>query len=119
MHIKYNNKSYLADYNCDYATLAEYYDYYEHDFEADEDYAHFQTTLEDIIIDYPVLLTAENSDWRGRTGTKEVESINELIHTIFSFGNSDTFLRVNDQGLYIRTASHDVPIGFNIYIEEL
>ena len=71
-------------------------------------------TLEELFT-FPVQMEAESSDWRGQTGYANADEPEEVINKSLSFGNDWISLRRNDQGYYIRTASHDVPTGFNIY----
>lgn len=67
---------------------------------------------------FPVELEALNSNWRGDNGYTTANDAEELINKCLSFDNDHLSFRKNDQGYYIRTASHDVPQGFNIYITE-
>jgi len=60
---------------------------------------------------FPVLLTAENSNWSGE----------EVLDKLYSFdpGEGFTFKHDDEDGYYFRLSSHDRPTGFNVYIEEL
>lgn len=69
-------------------------------------------------VGYPIKLVAENSNWRGQTGYAEAEDIDELVNKIFSFGNDEVAFKEDTDGYYFRTASHDRPMGFNIYMEK-
>lgn len=68
---------------------------------------------------YPVKLIASNSNWRGQTGYAEAHNVDELVNKIFSFGNDEVVFKEDEtDGYYFRTSSHDVPMGFNIYMEK-
>lgn len=96
---------------------------YPSDIEQDEDDFYYdRNNFIEIIneeIEFPVRLVAKNSNWRGKDGFSEADNAEELIRKAFSFGNDEISFRKNDEGYYIRTNSHDVPMGFNIYIEEV
>lgn len=70
-------------------------------------------------INYPVKLTAVASNWRGQTGVTEAFDYEELLNKISSFDSSNIELKEDEDGLYFRLHTHDVPTGFNVYIEEL
>jgi hypothetical protein len=89
-------------------------------FEDEEDYEYDFENMVDCIeglFEFPVKLIAENSNWRGQTGEAYGDTAEDVVSKSLSFGNDSLSLRKNDQGYYFRTSSHDVPCGFNIYIE--
>jgi hypothetical protein len=91
--------------------------------EDNEFYDENRNDLEELLstlIDYPVALLASNSNWRGQDGAAEASDFDELLDKCLSFGNNYLDLKKDSvDGYYFRTASHDVPQGFNIYIEEI
>ena len=114
--MKYDFK---PDEGCDYRTIAEY-DEYDFDEETD-DWEYYYDMFKDQVDEqfiFPIKLEAANSNWRGQTGYATADNVEELLSKCFSFGNHSLILRINDQGFYFRTASHDAPTGFNIYIDE-
>jgi len=69
---------------------------------------------------FPLCLKAVNSNWRGQTGYAKVESIDALFQKILSFSNDWIEFHSGRGGsLYFRTANHDVPTGFTIYVNRL
>jgi poly-D-alanine transfer protein DltD len=88
--------------------------------EFDEDMNYLESTLDKLFPD-TVLLTASNSNWRGQTGTAEATGAEQIVSKVHSFGpdNGFDFKHDDEDGYYFRLATHDVPMGFNIYIEEL
>jgi len=117
-----NEFNFIPDDNCDYQTL---YNYDSSDCE-DDDYCDYEYYYEQLIeevnniIDiYPIELEAANSNWRGQTGYATAESAEEIVSKCLSFGNDWLSLRINSDGYYFRSASHDCPTGFNIYINPI
>jgi len=106
------------DKGCDYQTIFEYEDNDESEWEYEELCECIGDAIADLDFEFPISLSAVNSNWKGQTGTAEAESVTDIANKIFSFGNNEVSLRRNDQGYYFRTASHDKPTGFNIYIED-
>jgi uncharacterized protein YllA (UPF0747 family) len=100
--------------------LSEYKVLFEVD--GEEDYEYWYENLVDYIeelVEFPVQLEAVNSNWQGKTGVADADTAEELVSKCMSFGNDWLSLRLdNKDGLYFRTSSHDVPMGFNIYIEK-
>jgi len=93
-------------------------------YEHEEDFMDAQSLMIEAIENstkFPVLLTAENSNWRGQTGTAEADSGAEVLDKLYSFdpGEGFTFKHDDEDGYYFRLSSHDRPTGFNVYIEEL
>lgn len=90
------------------------------DNELGDDYEYFKEELEEILtinnVHYPCTLAALKSNWRGQDGYVHVENFQDLVNKIFSFDNEDMALWRDDEGLYFKTASHDVPMGFIIRI---
>ena len=64
----------------------------------------------------PYRLIAEGSNWLGQTGEATANSGEEVLEKIFSFGGDWIDLRRERNSLFCRTATHDVPTGFNIKI---
>jgi len=66
---------------------------------------------------FPLCLKAVNSNWRGQTGYAVVHNVDEMLNKVMSFGNDWVELHSTRGGaLEFRTASHDVPTGFTIYV---
>ena len=71
-------------------------------------------------IEFPVEMEAVNSNWQGKTGIADADCAEDMFNKCMSFGNDYLSLRFdNTDGYYFRTSSHDVPMGFNIYIKEI
>ena len=112
---------YTPDKDCDYETIAEYgntqwnedEDQYYMDLEYEKEYFLERVNEE---IEFPVNLEAVASNWQSQTGYAEADNDEEMFDKCMSFGNDIIYLRLNSDGYYIRTGSHDVPQGFNIYI---
>ena len=113
----YNGIEFQPDKGHDYETLFEYDNEYDDEFDDEFMMDEFHHIINEIVT-FPVKLTAENSRWDGSTGYTEADDSDEVIDKIFSFGNDSISLRLNSDGYYFRTSSHDRPTGFNIYIEE-
>jgi hypothetical protein len=105
---------------------SDYYELDENDEATDEfleenwedDKAFMAQSIDDLKNGGPYLLKAVRSNWKGSTGTAEVSTGSEVIDKALSFGGSFIRLYRDGQQLYIRTATHDVPTGFNIYISK-
>ena len=69
-------------------------------------------------LSYPITLEARNSNWRGQTGYAEAEDFKQLIQKVASFDSSFVELHKEDDEYYFKVATHDVPIGFCIYITQ-
>ena len=69
-------------------------------------------------IQFPVLLTAHNSDWRGQTGTATADTPEEALQKVYSFDGTVELKKKEDE-LYFMVWTHDVPTGFRITIKEL
>ena len=112
---------FTPDEGCDYQIL---FDYDQSD--CDDDYCDDEywyeiliKEIDNIISSYPVELEAVNSNWRGQTGTATANSATQIASKCLSFGNDSLSLRLNSDGYYFRTSSHDRPTGFNIYINPI
>ena len=68
--------------------------------------------------EYPVTLTAHNSNWRGQTGTSEATSPDDVMFKLSSFNGTYQLLDVEGE-LEFRVWTHDRPTGFTVTIEEL
>ena len=69
---------------------------------------------------FPLVLEALNSDWRGRTGYKECNDVDEVISSVASFDGSYMQLyRTTGSKLYFMTASHDCPTSFRINVNPM
>ena len=67
---------------------------------------------------FPVILQANNSNWRGQTGFAKAENTDDLIGKIASFDSSYYKLhRTRGSALYFSLGTHDVPMGFTIDIK--
>lgn len=66
---------------------------------------------------FPVILQANNSNWRGQTGFAKANSATEVLNKILSFeSNRYELHRIRGGALYFSLATHDVPTGFTIDI---
>ena len=116
-----NTREFTPDKDCDYETIAEY-DSNHYNNEDDECGDSWEWAQEEFIervneeIEFPVNLEAVASNWQGRTGYAEADNAEQLFDKCMSFDNDIIYLRLNSDGYYIHTGSHDVPQGFNIYI---
>jgi hypothetical protein len=114
-------REFIPDKDCDYETIAEY-DSNNYNNEDDEYGDSWEWAQEEFIerineeIEFPVNLEAAASNWQGQTGYAEADNAEQLFDKCMSFDNNTIYLRLNSDGYYIRTGSHDVPQGFNIYI---
>lgn len=92
---------------------------YEEEYEFEDAQEYMKEQLIDLF-NFPVLLTAENSNWRGQTGTATADSASEALEKVYSFDSDEIVLKHDeDDGYYFRLATHDRPMGFNIYIKEV
>ena len=67
---------------------------------------------------FPVVLQANNSNWRGQTGYAKADSVTEILDKISSFESSKYQLHKTRGGaLHFSLATHDVPTGFTIDIK--
>ena len=69
-------------------------------------------------IEFPFILKAQNSNWRGQTGYAEANTLDEMFKKVFSFGSSFIELHKENDEYYFRLATHDVPRGFSVYIKQ-
>ena len=69
-------------------------------------------------VEFPFILEAQNSKWRGQTGYAEVNTLDEMFKKVLSFGSDFIELHKENDEYYFRLAAHDVPCGFNIYIKQ-
>ena len=99
--------------------LSEYREVYYYSGYEEEGYSYLIDFLEDKF-SFPVELEAVNSNWQGKTGVADADCAEDMFNKCMSFGNEYLDLREdNKDGYYFRTSSHDVPMGFNIYIKEI
>jgi len=68
---------------------------------------------------FPITLIAERSNWRGETGYAEATDIEDLLQKITSFGSTYYELYKENGNYEFRLATHDVPTGFTIQIQEI
>lgn len=100
------------------------YSYDESDYEYNEDLSYAWDDFKENVsaeldgLDYPVILEAQNSNWRGQTGYAEAEDFNDIIRKVASFNSSFIDLYKEDDEYYFKLATHDVPTGFCIYIKQ-
>lgn len=100
------------------------YSYDESDYEDNEDLSYAWDDFKDNVsaeldgLDYPIILEAQNSNWRGQTGYAEAEDFNDIISKVASFNSSFIDLHKEDDEYYFKLATHDVPTGFCIYIKQ-
>jgi len=67
---------------------------------------------------FPVVLRANNSNWRGQTGYARAENVDEVIDKIASFDSSYYQLhKTAGSALHFKLGTHDVPTGFTIDIK--
>ena len=78
-------------------------------------------------IEFPVMLEAVASNWRGQTGYAEAENQSDLMNKISSFDPSYVELCiiqepgvVNEDSypLYFKIYTHDVPMGFRMNLKK-
>lgn len=69
-------------------------------------------------LEFPFVLEAQNSNWRGQTGYAEANTIDEMFDKLCSFGSSFIELHKENDEYYFRLATHDVPCGFSVYIKQ-
>lgn len=69
-------------------------------------------------VEFPFILEAQNSNWRGQTGYAEANTIDEMFDKLCSFGSSFIELHKENDEYYFRLATHDVPCGFSVYIKQ-
>lgn len=69
-------------------------------------------------VEFPFILEAQNSNWRGQTGYAEANTIDEMFDKLCSFGSSFIELHKEDDEYYFKLATHDVPCGFSVYIKQ-
>ena len=63
----------------------------------------------------PLVLRANNSNWRGQTGFATVDSIDELIGRVMSFDSSYYELhKTRGSAYHFKLSTHDCPLGFTI-----
>ena len=104
--------------------------------EADEyDFDDFTQNLEYELfehkIEFPIILEAVASNWRGQTGYAEAENQSDLINKISSFDPSyaELYINISDlqeqevvdedlYPLYFTIYTHDVPMGFRMNLKK-
>lgn len=67
---------------------------------------------------YPVLLTAHKSNWRGQTGTATAKDAEDVISKVASFNGNVDLVKDNEE-IYFKVWTHDVPTGFIVTIGEI
>jgi hypothetical protein len=82
----------------------------------DEDKAYMAQEIEKLV-EPPYKLIAKKSNWRGSDGYATADSGKDVVEKSLSFDNDSIELRKDDDGIYISTGNHDVPMGFSIRIE--
>ena len=93
--------------------------YYGEEYEVEDAQEYMKEQLVELF-NFPVLLTAVNSNWRGETGLAEANNEDEVLDKVSSFESNEITLKHHkEEGYYFRLATHDRPMGFNVYIEEI
>lgn len=69
-------------------------------------------------LSYPIVLEAQNSNWRGQTGYADAEDFYQLINKVFSFDSGFIEFHKEEDEYYFKLATHDRPCGFCIYIKQ-
>lgn len=69
-------------------------------------------------LDYPILLIAHNSNWKGQSGVAEASDPDDLLYKVASFDGTSHLIDEDDH-MYFRVWTHDRPTGFTVTIEEI
>jgi len=86
------------------------------DFELDDFIENIECELKNV--EFPIVLEARNSNWRGQTGHAEANTLDEMFNKLCSFGSSFIELYKDNDEYYFKLATHDVPCGFSVYIKQ-
>ena len=67
---------------------------------------------------FPLVLRANNSNWRGQTGYAKADNVEDILSKLFNFDSSYYKLhRTRGGALHFALGTHDVPQGFTIDIK--